>query len=218
PAFQVFSKIRYASAREVGRWLMSGDLCMRGEKNGNARRTIVEVWSQAYELENLGIPQPIEADQCSPRATSNGTIGHFFRDLVRLPDEIRPRRRDRDVRVPRRLYREIRSRVAGRFRQGAGIFSDDLDLPRDLFSSKFFRRDRARSRPEPASARIARPVAPLISLPSLGETKCGTFNARRSDRSIRRNGQETSVSFSHSARRAMKSACADQSTPSPIVR
>ena len=46
-------------------------------------------------------------------------------------------------------------------------------------SSKLRTRARARSRPDVASVRTEMPVASPISFPSLGDTKCGTFNAMR---------------------------------------
>ena len=62
------------------------------------------------------------------------------------------------------------------------------------------------------------PSASPISPPSLGATKCGTFNVRSAARSARCSGHSGSESLSHSESRAMKSACADQTAPSSMVR
>ena len=114
-----------------------------------------------------------------------------------------------------------RARNAGRSRrfERAGILPDHLDLPGDLLRVETGGAGaRAIAGPRAPAVGTEMPPASRISLPSLGDTKCGTFNATSAARSARCNGQSGSASFSQSASRAMKSACADQITPSFMLR
>ena len=89
--------------RKFARRLAPRHRCMRSEKDRNAGNAIVEVWTQAYELENLGVSQPVETNPGGARPSANCMTGQLVGDLVGFRDENLLRRRDSHVRA-RRLF------------------------------------------------------------------------------------------------------------------
>ena len=103
---------------------------MRGQKERNAGDAVVEFGTQAYELEDFGVAQPIEPDPGRARPAANGLPADLCGDPVSF------RRED----FFRRRAGRVGANVVGRgnagrdtgLRKRAGIVPDDLDLPGDL--------------------------------------------------------------------------------------
>ena len=217
-AFQVLRRCDRSGQREFAGGL-AGHRGVRGEKNRNAGNAVVEVRAQADELENLGIAEPVETDPGGARSAANGGRGQFGGDPVGFGDENLAVGRSRAAFAAAIGSLSRRSPAPPIATTESGVLADDFDLPGDFrFIEALQPGPGARPGPEFAAVRIAMPAASPISWPSLGDTKCGTFNASRAERSARCNGQSGSESLSHSASLAMKSACADHIAPSSMVR
>ena len=205
--------------RKFARRLASRHRRMRSEKDRNAGNTVVKIRAEAHELENLG-SLPASRDRSKRRPALGG-----------LHDATAPRR---SCRLPRRkspllgataasarTTRCLRPRLGrrpGRSRNRARILPDDLDLPGDILLIEV-----ANTRPRAIQARgrlgtnrNAGRIAYLVSV--AGRHEMRHIQRESAARSARCNGQSGSESFSQSASLAMKSACADQITPSSMVR
>lgn len=86
-ALKVFSKMRDTGDCEFGGRFPSCDRRMRGNEQRNPGNTIVKVWSQADELEDFCITEPVQANPCGTRPPANGTTRQFLSDPVRFGSE-----------------------------------------------------------------------------------------------------------------------------------
>ena len=120
--------MRECSEREVGGRRVAGHCGVRGEKNGDAGRAVIEIGSEADELKHFGIAQPIEPDPGRTRSTADGALGNLGGDLVGFGGE--QARRDR--RIGARGFGFGHYRRRRRLQNRIRILADDLDLPGDF--------------------------------------------------------------------------------------
>lgn len=184
---------------------------MCGEKQRDAGSAVVKVGAEADELENLRIAEPVEPDPRGARSAAYGIARQFRGDLAGFGPEILL-----FVAAP---IGEFSSDGSATATDGALVFSRITSICQAIsFSPRFCMRSRARAKPEAAAVCAVVPAASVITVPSLGEMKCGTLRASSASRSARCNGHNKSKSLSQSASRAMKSACADHAAPSSMLR
>ncbi len=185
-----------AGARQLRRCLAAGHRRMRGEKQRDAANAVVKIGAEADELEHFGIAEPVEPDPGRARTAANGVTRQLRGDPVGFGDEIRwpLRRHDRYRQNIRR--RVATPRAAARLGKIELVFSRMTSICQAMScSSRLRQRARARSRPGVASVRTETPSASPISSPSLGDTKCGTFNGKSAARSARCSGHSGSDSL-----------------------
>ena len=215
-AFQILAQLRQPGISKLGRSFVAGHRRMGRKKHADAANAVVEVRAEAYELGKLGVAQPIETDPGDARAAAYGVMRQLRRDPIGLGDEGLFGRRDCGV-------------FGVQFLAAPPLWARSIEGIEFVFSrmtwacqaisrsSKFSKRSRARSRPEGNAIWTELPFASPMSWPSLGETKCGTLSATSAVRSARCNGQSGLCSLCQSDSLAMKSACADQITPSSMA-
>ena len=195
-ALEVLAQVRNAGERQFAGRLGAGRCRMRGEKNRDAGRAVVEVGTRGDELGNFGIAQPVEPDPGGGRAAANGVAGTISAAI--LSASAMKACFDGSARSLNRA-----ARLWPAFAAAPPLGSTELVFSRITsicqaisWSSKFVMRSRARV--QAWSGRRVAPTVPSaspISLPSLGDTKCGTFNASSAVRSARCSGHSGSAVF-----------------------
>src|SRR6476646_10702169 len=88
--------------------------------------------SQAVEVEDLRVTEPVEADPRGTRPPANGAPQKLFNNPVRFGSEGLFCRRKAGIRPLKKSCLTSRCDI-GRFRQRSRTFPDDFNLPVDLF-------------------------------------------------------------------------------------
>ena len=74
--------MRERGERELARRRVARYRGMRGEKDGDAGRAVIEIGAEADELKHFGVAEPVEPDPGRARAAANGMRGDFVGDLA----------------------------------------------------------------------------------------------------------------------------------------
>ena len=200
--------------------LHPGHRRVRSKKHRNARNAVVELGAQTYELGNLEVSQPVETDPSGARSRGEWRAATAHRRSCRL------RRRKSPL-----FGATAASERKGSF--GSALIAGD---PRSFEIELVFCRMTSICQAISCSSKLLNASSSAIQ--ARGRLRSGskhrshrasrcrrwaTRNAARStpgELSVRQrcNGQRGSGSFSQSASLATKSACADQITPSSMVR
>ena len=190
---------------------------MRGEKERNAGDAVVEIGTEAYELEDLGVAQPVETDPGGARPAADGMAGNLFGDPVGFRDEDFLRRR------------------AGRI--GASMSSARHRLPAPAFATELVfslmtstcqaiscssKPGNARARAIKARGRRGRHreagrIADLVAVARRHEMRHVQREQRGPFGALQR-PERIGIARPNPPACAMKSACADQITPSSMLR
>ena len=101
PVLQLPAQMAERGERKLGGRRVLGHRRMRRQENRDPGYAVVEIRPERRELEDLGIPHPVEADPCSGPAPANGMLGYLGRDPIGFRGESRAGGH-RDVRFQQR--------------------------------------------------------------------------------------------------------------------